>query len=128
MDETFWTVEFEGATGVSAGVMMFTKGKIFGGDSGHTFMGNYDGESKLKGKISIHQFVPGSNAIGMHGDYELDFSGIVEEKTMTATARVVGHPGNKLTARLTKVSDLPEERSEWSPAGREDTVADEKRR
>jgi hypothetical protein len=35
---------------------------------------------------------------------------------MTATANVVGDPGKKLTARLTKISDLPEERSEWVAA------------
>jgi hypothetical protein len=114
MDETFWTVEFNGAAGVSAGVMIFTKGKIFGGDSGHTFMGNYDGDANVKGSISVHPFVPGFNVMDMRGDYKLEFSGTVEGKTMTATANVLGHPGTKLTARLTKVTDLPEERTEWS--------------
>ena len=113
MDETFWTIEFQGATEASAGVVIFTKGKIFGGDSGHTFMGNYDGDSNVKGNICVHSFLPGFNIMGMHGDYELQFSGTMEGKTMTARASVVGHPENKLTARLTKVSDLPSVRTEW---------------
>jgi|ERR1017187_680715 hypothetical protein len=113
MDETFWTVEFKGDTGVSAGVVIFTKGRIFGGDGGHTFIGNYEGDSRVKGKISVHPFFPGSNVTGTHGDYELEFSGTVEGKTMTLTASVVGNPGNKLAARLTKVADLPAERPEW---------------
>ena len=112
MDETFWTVEFNGATGVGAGVVIFTKGKIFGGDSGRTFMGNYEGDFNVKGNIVVHPFVTTFKEMGMHGDYELEFSGTVEGKTMTATASVVGQPGNKLTARLTKVTDLPEVRTE----------------
>jgi len=126
MDETFWTVEFKGTAGVNAGVVIFTKGKIFGGDSGQTFMGNYDGDSNVKGNISVHPFVPGFNAMGMHGDYELEFSGTVEGKTMTATASVVGHPEHKLTARLTKVIDLPSERAEWCVVPRDDIRADDK--
>jgi hypothetical protein len=120
MDETFWTVELKKATGMSTGVLIFTKGRIFGGDSGHTFTGNYDGDANVKGKISVHPFVPGSNFMGMRGDYELQFSGTVEGKTMTATARVKGHPENELAARLTKVADLPEERTEWSEAPPDD--------
>jgi hypothetical protein len=79
-------------------------------------MGNYNGDSNVKGSISVHPFVRGSDAMGMHSDYELEFSGTVGEKTMTATASVVGHPGNKLTARLTKVADLPSVRPEWAAA------------
>jgi hypothetical protein len=116
MDEGMWTVEFKGAMGASDGVVIFTKGKILGGDSGHTFMGNYDGDSNIKGRISAHPFVPGFNVMGLHGDYELEFSGTVEGKMMTGTASVVGHPGHKLTARLTKVADLPSERPEFSAA------------
>jgi hypothetical protein len=127
MDETFWTVEFKGATGVSTGVVIFIKGKIFGGDSGHTFIGNYDGDSNIRGNISVHPFVAGFNVMGMHGDYELEFSGILEGKTMTATASVVGDPGNKLIARLMKVADLPVERTEWSTVPRDDIRADDKR-
>jgi hypothetical protein len=120
MDETFWTVEFTGAAGVSAGVVIFTKGKIFGGNSGQTFMGTYDGDSNVKGNISVHTFDPGFNGTGTPGDCELEFSGTVEGKTMIATANVVGDPGRKFTARLTKVSDLPEERAEWSAVPRDD--------
>jgi len=116
IDETFWSVQFKGTTELSAGVVIFTKGKIFGGDGGHTFMGNYNGDPNVKGSISVHPFVSGFKATGMHGDYELEFSGTVEEKTVTATASVVGHKGNKLTARLTKVADLPSVRSEWAAA------------
>ncbi len=115
MDETFWTVEFNGAKGVSTGGLIFTNGRIFGGDSGHTFMGNYDGDSEVKGNISAHPFAPGFDVTGTQDDYELEFSGTVEENALVATASVVGHPGSKVAARLTKVTNLPEERPEWSP-------------
>jgi len=114
MDETFWTVEFNGITGAGAGVLIFTKGKIFGGGGGRTFMGNYDGDLDVKGNIVVHPFVTTFKEMEMHGDYELEFSGTVEGKTMTATASVVGQPGSKLIARLTKVADLPSVRTEWS--------------
>jgi len=124
MDETFWTVEFRRGTRVSTGVAIFTKGKTFGGDSGHTFMGKYAGDSSIKANIFVHSFVSGFDVMGMGDDYELEFAGIVEGKTMTATANVVGHPENKLTARLTKVTDLPEERTEWSAVPLPDSVGE----
>jgi hypothetical protein len=72
MDETFWTMELKGAAGASAGVLIFTKGRIFGGDGGHTFMGNYDGDSDVRGRISVHPFVAGCDVSGIQGDCELD--------------------------------------------------------
>ena len=77
-------------------------------------MGNYDGDLDVKGNIVVHPFVTTFKEMEMHGDYELEFSGTVEGKTMTATASVVGQPGSKLIARLTKVADLPSVRTEWS--------------
>ena len=114
MDETFWTVEFKGIAGASSGVLMFTKGKIFGGDCGNTFTGNYDGDLNVKGNIRVHPFAPGFNVMGMHSDFELEFTGTLEEKTMTVTGSVTGHPRNKFTAQLTKVTELPSVRPEWA--------------
>ncbi len=42
--EGFWTVQFQGRNGA---VVVLTKGKIFGGDSGHTFTGSYEGDSSI---------------------------------------------------------------------------------
>ena len=120
MDETFWTVEFKGIAGASSGVLMFTKGKIFGGDCGNTFTGNYDGDLKVKGNIRVHPFAPGFNVMGMHGDFELEFTGTVEEKTMTATGNVTGHPRNKFTAKLREVTGLPSVRPEWATTAPDD--------
>jgi hypothetical protein len=46
----FWTIQFQGMQGADAGVGVFTKGKIFGGDSGYTYTGFYEGDPDIKAK------------------------------------------------------------------------------
>jgi len=103
--EGFWTVQFQGRNGA---VVVLTKGKIFGGDSGHTFTGSYEGDSSIKARVLVQNFVPGvPNVMGRHGNFELEFTGTVSGDTMNATANLVGQPSQTLTARLTRKATLP---------------------
>ena len=106
--EGFWTVRFQGAQGPGGGVVVFTKGKIFGGDGGYTYIGSYDGDSTVKARVSVQNFVPGvPNVVGRQGNFELEFTGSVNGDTMTAVANVVGQPSAKLNATLTRKGTLP---------------------
>jgi hypothetical protein len=101
----FWTVQFQGTNG---GVVVLTKGKIFGGDSGYTFTGSYEGDSTIKARVSVQNFVPGvPNVMGRQGNFELEFSGTVSGDTMNVSANLVGQPTQKLNARLTRKANLP---------------------
>ncbi len=108
MVDGFWTAVFKGGAGQEHGVVVFTKGKIFGGDSVHTYIGNYEGEPNIKGKIAVHQFASGPNVMGVRGDYEIEFkSEKVQDKNIEAQGQQVGNPGNRLLIRLTRQADLP---------------------
>src|SRR2546426_285220 len=53
MVDGFWTAVFKGGAGQEHGVVVFTKGKIFGGDSVYTYIGNYESEAEIKGQIGV---------------------------------------------------------------------------
>jgi hypothetical protein len=89
-------------------VAVFTKGKIFGGDSGYTYTGSYEGDPNIKAKVSVQNFAPGvPNVMGRSGNFELEFSGTVSGDNMNVTANIVGQPTQKLNARLTRKGNLP---------------------
>jgi hypothetical protein len=109
MVEAFWTVQFQGVQGGGGGVVLFSKGKILGGDSGYTYMGNYEENgNNVKAKVTVSNFVPGvPNVMGRQGNFDLEFEGAVNGDSMTVTANLVGAPGQKMNARLTRKSNLP---------------------
>ena len=60
MVDGFWTVQFQSIQGGGGGVAVFTKGKIFGGDSGYTYTGTYEEtDNQVKARVSVQNFSPG---------------------------------------------------------------------
>lgn len=110
MIDGFWTVQFQGLpTGVaSGGVVLFTKGKVFGGDSGYTYMGTYEGDDvTLKARILVQNFLPTvPNVMGQRANFELEVMGTVTGDIIKATAHLPAQPAMKLNALLTRKSNL----------------------
>ena|SRR5579862_753872 len=109
MVEGFWIVQYEGLKDKGGGVAVFTKGRILGGDSGTTYIGNYQTDEKtIKGRVRIHNFLPGTvSVIGVEGDYDLDVVGSVEGDVIKATGTPVGHQVAGLLLRMTRAANLP---------------------
>jgi hypothetical protein len=107
MVEGFWTVQFLGPQGNGGGVAVFVKGKMFGGDSGFSYIGTYEGDPVLKARVLVQQFDAGiPNVLGMAGDFELNVTATVKGDTMAGTAIVAGQPQRSLGIKLVKKADL----------------------
>ena len=87
---------------------MFTKGKIFGGDNGFTWIGTYTSDDKLiKGRVRVHNFDPAvQSVLGIPGDYEMHFSGNVQGDIINGAAMLANQPQHSLPCRLTKRANL----------------------
>jgi T3SS negative regulator,GrlR len=110
MVEGFWIVQYEGTLNNGGGVAVFTKGHVFGGDSGSTYVGTYEEDAKtLKARVRIHNYMPGVvSAIGVQGDYDLDVTGTVEGDVIKASGSPIGHQSAGMALKLTKAGVLPE--------------------
>lgn len=110
MVEGFWIVQFEGVPGGSGGgVAALTKGQIFGGDTGYTYLGSYHADqTSIKARVTVHNFLPGvPNVLGVAGDFELSIAGTVQGDVIKGSASVAQAPGKGLAVRLTKRGTLP---------------------
>ncbi len=109
MVEGFWIVQYQGVQGGGGGVLVLTKSKIFGGDSGYLYMGSYQADQKtIKGRVKVQQFLPGvPNALGIPGDFELDLAGTLEGDIIKGTASLVTQQGAGMAIKLTRMADMP---------------------
>jgi hypothetical protein len=109
MVEGFWIVQFEALKGKGGGVAVFSKGHVFGGDSGAPYIGTYQTDEKtIKARVRIHNFLPGVvSVIGVAGDYDLDVAGTVEVDVIKGTGSPVGHQVAGMALRLTRAANLP---------------------
>ena len=88
---------------------MFIKGKVFGGDTGYTYLGSYssDGNS-LKARVMVRNFLPAvPSVIGITGDFELLIDGTVEGGTIKGTGSLLGGQAAGIALKLTRKADLP---------------------
>jgi hypothetical protein len=109
MVEGFWIVQYEGLQGNGGGVAVFTKGHIFGGDSGSTYIGTYQADARgIKARVRVHNYMPGvASIVGIEGDYELDVSGTVEGGVIRASGTPIGHNVSGMALKLTRAANLP---------------------
>lgn len=107
--EGFWIVQYEGMKGNGGGVAVFTKGHVFGGDSGSTYTGTYEEDGKtIKARIRVHNYMPGVvSVIGIEGDYDLNVTGTVEGDVIKASGSPAGQQTAGLALRLTRAGVLP---------------------
>jgi len=110
MIEGLWIVQYEGMAGNGGGVAVFIKGKILGGDTGYTYVGDYKASNAaVSAQVSVKNFLAGvPSVLGITGDFDLDIEGSIEGSVIKATGRL---PKDKHAAgialKLTKRADLP---------------------
>ncbi len=109
MVEGFWIVQYEGMQGNGGGVVMFIKGKVFGGDSGYTYSGSYRTQgNSVKANIMVRNFLPGvPSVVGVVGDFELNIDGKLEGDVIKATGSLPNSQAVGIALKLTKRADLP---------------------
>jgi hypothetical protein len=85
--EGFWTVHFEAAGNRGAGVVVLMKGKIFGGDSGATYIGTYsESGDTMTGTVQVQTFEPSvPNVMGL-SNYTLNLRGTVSGDVVAGQA------------------------------------------
>ena len=110
MIEGFWIVQYEGMQGSGGGVVIFTKGKIFGGDTGYTYTGSYQTQGDaLKAHVVVRNFLPAvPSVLGVVGDFDLDIAGKIEGDIIKATGAVPKVQAVGIALKLTKRANLPE--------------------
>jgi len=109
MLEGFWIVQFAGMEGKGGGVVLFERGKVFGGDSGFTYIGTCEEvDGKARAKVLVQNFDPLiGNVLGIKGDFwlhlELAPSGSNELRGQASTPAA---PGFGLKVKLTRRARL----------------------
>ena len=107
--EGFWIVQYEGMRGSGAGVVVFIKGRVMGGDTGYTYTGSYEiAGDTLKALISVHNFLPEiPSVLGVVGDFELRLTGKIEGDIIRATGELLNIEAVGIAVKLTKQANLP---------------------
>ena len=102
MIEGFWILKIQPPPIATGGVILFTGGKLFGGDNAFTWVGTYLLSNQvLQGRVHVHNFDPQvKSALGVDGDYEMHFSGVLEPKVITGTAMIANQPQHSLAIRM----------------------------
>ncbi len=106
--EGLWTVKFTAGQLSGSGVVVFSDGKAFGGETGFFYVGTYEVDGNIvKARVMIRNFDPAiSSGFGIPGDFEMDVSAVMQGDAMTGTAVVTDHPQYSLGIRLVKKANL----------------------
>jgi len=109
MVEGFWIVQYEGMQGNGGGVVVLTKGKVFGGDTGYYYLGSYESRANsVTVRVAVKNFIASiPSVVGITGDFELSIEGTVEGSMIRGTGRLVGINRPGVAVKLTKRADLP---------------------
>jgi hypothetical protein len=103
-----WIVQFTGKDILGSGVVVFSSGKLFGGETGFYYIGTYESDGQMvKARALIRNFDPAiPSGFGIPGDYEMDISAVLQDDKMTGTAMIANQPQHSLGIRLTKKANL----------------------
>lgn len=105
----FWIAQFTGKEIYGTGVVLFSNGKVFGGETGFYYIGTYEADGKVvKARVMIRNFDPSiPSGFGIPGDYEMDVSALLQDDTtMAGTAMIANQPHHSLGIRLSKKANL----------------------
>jgi hypothetical protein len=88
---------------------MFIKGKVFGGDTGYTYIGSYQTQGDLvEAHVSVRNFLPDvPSVVGVVGNFELKIEGKIEGDIIMGTGSVPNYQTVGIAVKLTKISNLP---------------------
>ncbi len=106
-----WTVEFSADTGdMPGGVFIFQRGRIYGGNSGFFYLGNYIIESDfISAKVEVINSSSASNPVfGSLKFSTLILSGRIQSPDMELSGRLSAKPALKLYVNCTKQADICE--------------------
>jgi hypothetical protein len=108
MVDGLWIVHFHGPEGVGGGVVVLTKGRLLGGDSGFTYDGTYElKENLFTAKVSVKNFDSAvSNVLGIPGNFDLLVEGKMQGDAINGTGALTKAPDSKIVVRLTKSVEL----------------------
>lgn len=105
-----WIVQFTAKDIFGSGVVVFSNGKLFGGETGFYYVGSYEVDKKVvQARVMVRNFDPSiPSGFGIPvSDYEMDVSATLQEdNTMTGTAMIANQPQYSLGIRLTKKANL----------------------
>lgn len=105
----FLNIKFHSGRDLGAGVVALIDGKVYGGDSSFTYLGNYttDDKETISGTISVSRHSPFLPSVlpGLDS-YQLAFTGTVSNGSANLSAHVVGQEDLKLTITGTVIATI----------------------
>lgn len=110
MIEAMWSVRFvTNQSSAGNGVLVLENGKIFGGDSSFTYIGNFevkDGIVRAEIKVKKYANVAGIHSISGSDEYILPLSGKLDRNEMTLSGKPSNNPQIDIVVRITRISEL----------------------
>jgi T3SS negative regulator,GrlR len=108
MLDGLWILQILPPPIASGGIVVFINGKIFGGDSGFSWVGTYRADERLlKARVQVHNFdTDVKSVLGIEGDFDMDISGNIQGDAISGTAMIVNQPQHSLAVRLDKRANL----------------------
>ncbi len=110
--EGLWSIQFQESTkgNTGAGVVVFETQRVFGGDSGYYYIGNYKVEGnkmEIEAKITKYGHVPMDSIFGPLGEFDVIMKGDITEKELLFQGHLKNNPSLSLQIIGKKLSDLP---------------------
>lgn len=113
--EALWSIEFVGAVinnveetfDGGGGVIVFETGRVLGGDSGFTYIGDYEIKNGIMNmKARVKKFKQGVNPL-YKDDYTITLTGKYDDNQFDVSGNPDEDQNYKIVIRLTRVAELP---------------------
>lgn len=110
MIEAMWSAEFDANnTIMGTGVVVISNGKIMGGDSGFTYIGDCSvsgGVVKARLRVKQYSNISGMVSIAGLNDYTLTLTGQAAHDVMVLKGHPDINPAVTITAKLSRLEEL----------------------
>ena len=84
-------VQFKGVQGWGTGVVVYTGGHVYGGDSAAMFTGTYTQQGNaITVRLHVKQMVPGLMTVMGRSEYDLDLAGTLDGNTLHLSGSIPG--------------------------------------
>ena len=103
-----WIAQFTGKEVSGSGVVVFSNGKLFGGETGFYYIGTYesDGKSVRRGGSFATSTLRFQVGLGYLVTTKWTFPPRFKDDKITGTAMIANQPQHSLGVRLTKKANL----------------------
>jgi hypothetical protein len=110
MIEAMWSVRFVTNQNIGGnGVLVIENGKIFGGDSSYTYIGNFEiHDGRIKSNIKVSKYADTVGIISVVGsdNYVLALSGKIDRDEMILSGNPSSNPQIDVVVKLTRIAEL----------------------